>query len=591
MRDDSLPSISEQDIREMATASSFERGMGYFVRGAILDPVREGNVLRARCEGSMPLDYHLQVDLDETGVTEAWCSCPYSYGGICKHLVALLLTWVRQPDTFAVYDDLVTTLEALPKETLVALVAEMVQQDPALYDLLARYREQPESIPTPSAPRPHRVSAAEYSGEIAYIIGEGADWYHMDELMDGLYTVERTAEGFARRGEFTNAAIIYTELLRGCVEGIEYCDDSSGSMGDLGQACAETLQEIVPQTDWDEAERRSWLRDMFELCVNDMGGYGFEEALSELVIATYRPADVETLEAWIHESLGEASHKPRSDYRRRGLISMLLDLYAREGRHEAYLTLCAEEGQRLALCEKLVDLGRAGEAMRVVRREPLPDHKAWHLVERLEQAGHEAFAIEVAEAALPEARGWPLGKLGNWLLERYERQNDRTSALEIHLARFRASPNFALYQSIAEQARELGRWEQLKPGLDQVVEERGSHSLKIEMALADGDLPRAMEIVERSGAAINQTWTDRVAHRAAESAEHYPWAVAYYEHQAEKHIAGKRRHLYQEALKILKTIRQVYRRHNAPGEWDAFIADVRKRHRGKKVFLEVIEAL
>lgn len=343
---DSLPTISEEEVRELATARSYERGMGYFVRGAILDPVREGNVLRAECEGSMPLDYRLRVEFDESGIGETWCSCPYSYGGICKHLVALLLTWVREPDQFAVYDDLVTTLEALPKEALVALVAEMVQQSPALHDLVERYREQPETITTPSAPRPHRVSAAEYSREIDYIIGDGADWYHMDELISSLNTVQRTARSFAERGEFTNAAIVYTELLRGCVEGIEYCDDSSGNMGYLGQECAEALQEIVPQTDWGEAEHRTWLRDMFELCVDDMGGYGFEDDLMEMVLATYRPADAEMLEAWIHEALDEAPRKPRSDWRQRGLTTMLLKLYEREGRTEEYLELCAEEGRR-----------------------------------------------------------------------------------------------------------------------------------------------------------------------------------------------------------------------------------------------------
>jgi len=41
--------ISEQDIQELATATSFERGLSYFVRGAIQNPVREGNVLQAEC--------------------------------------------------------------------------------------------------------------------------------------------------------------------------------------------------------------------------------------------------------------------------------------------------------------------------------------------------------------------------------------------------------------------------------------------------------------------------------------------------------------------------------------------------------------
>jgi len=439
---DPLPPISEQDIQARATTSSFERGLAYFVRGAIQNPVREGLVLRAGCTGSMAVNYRLRAEFDEQGLAETWCSCPYSYGILCKHLGALLLTWVREPAQFVVYDDLSAVLAALPQETLAALVVGMVRRDPALHELVDRYRAEPATALPPPASRPHQVSAAEYCAEVACIVGEGADWYHMDELMDGLYTVRRTAEGFAQRGEFANAAIVYTELLRGCVEGIEYCDDSSGSMGFLGRQCAGALQEVVPQADWDDAERQAWLRDMFELCVNDMGGYGFEDDLREMIVVTYQPADAAALESWIREALDEAPDRPRSDWRQRGLITMLLQVHGRERRGEDYLTLCAEQGRRLALCEKLVDLGRAEEAMRLVRQQPLPSHEAWPLIERLDRAGHERLAFEVAEAALPEARGWPLDRIGDWLLPRYDQQGDPAGALNVHLARFRAYPTF-----------------------------------------------------------------------------------------------------------------------------------------------------
>lgn len=346
--------IAEQDIRELATATSFERGLSYFVRGAIQNPIREGNVLQAECEGSAAVNYRLRVELDETGAADTWCSCPYSYGGICKHLVALLLTWVREPEGFVVYDAPGEFLNAQPRETLVALIEEMVHREPSLRELIERYRAQPAESPPPAAPRPHRVSAATYSSEVAYIIGDGADWYHMDELLDDLYTVERTAQGFAQRDEFTNAAIVYTELLRGIVEGIQYCDDSSGGMGFLGQECAEALQEIVPKTDWDETERQSWLRDMFELCVNDMGGYGFEDDLADMIVATYQPADAQVLESWIHAALD----KHTGEWEQQGLTTMLLKVYEREERDEEYLKLCADHDRRLVLCEKLVELGR-----------------------------------------------------------------------------------------------------------------------------------------------------------------------------------------------------------------------------------------
>ena len=430
------------------------------------------------------------------------------------------------------------------------------------------------------------MSTATYHSEVAYIIGEGADWYHMDELMDGLHTVERMAQGFAQCGEFTNAAIVYTELLRGCVEGIRYCDDSSGSMGFLGEECAKALQEIVPQTDWDEFERQMWLLDMFELCVNDMGGYGFEDDLTDMIVATYQPDDAQMLELWIREALDEH----QGEWKQRGLITMLLKMYEREGRHEEYLELCAEHNRRLALCEKLVSLGREEEAMRLVRQHPLPSHEAWSFIEQLEHAGHETLAHEVAEAALPEARGWPLDKISDWLLRRYDQAVDRTKAVNVHLVRFRAHPTFTAYQEIAGLARELGTWEQIAPELEAQVQ-RGHPSLQVQVALSNDDLKQAIEVVERSKRMLDESLVKRVANRAAESAEHYRWAVTAYERLAEKRIAGKRRHLYEGARGYLSMIRDIYQQHNAPGEWEAFIAGVRQRHQGKHLFLEVIGRL
>jgi len=47
----------------------------------------------ADCEGSYT--YHLRVELDEGGIQSAFCTCPYDYAGYCKHIVALLLTYIH----------------------------------------------------------------------------------------------------------------------------------------------------------------------------------------------------------------------------------------------------------------------------------------------------------------------------------------------------------------------------------------------------------------------------------------------------------------------------------------------------------------
>jgi len=99
--DEHLPQLTEGDIQLLCSARSFERGQELYWREAIRHPLRQGSTLQALCEGSQAEPYRVMAELDEQGVAWAECSCPYDWGGHCKHIVALLLTWVHDPQEFA----------------------------------------------------------------------------------------------------------------------------------------------------------------------------------------------------------------------------------------------------------------------------------------------------------------------------------------------------------------------------------------------------------------------------------------------------------------------------------------------------------
>ena len=85
-----LPKITESIIRAGATPQSFQRGKEYYQDGAISNITRQDNVLAGECEGTSAPYYRVSVTLDEAGIREVTCTCPYEYGGYCKHVVALL---------------------------------------------------------------------------------------------------------------------------------------------------------------------------------------------------------------------------------------------------------------------------------------------------------------------------------------------------------------------------------------------------------------------------------------------------------------------------------------------------------------------
>jgi len=110
-------------IRARATEQSFARGESYYHSGAIFDTVRRGSELEGRCEGSDYAPYHIRVVLDGAGnIDTASCTCPYDWGGDCKHIVALLLTFLHEPESFEARAPVQDTLAARSKEDLIALI-------------------------------------------------------------------------------------------------------------------------------------------------------------------------------------------------------------------------------------------------------------------------------------------------------------------------------------------------------------------------------------------------------------------------------------------------------------------------------------
>lgn len=126
--------ITEHTIRTFVGEQNFLKGQQAVRDGAIVNPVRQGMMLKAYCYGSLPEPYRVQVTFDDTGITTALCSCPAgspTYGNRgCKHVAALLLTWQEQPETFVEMDDLDIILERKDKSELIAFIKQLLVKQP-----------------------------------------------------------------------------------------------------------------------------------------------------------------------------------------------------------------------------------------------------------------------------------------------------------------------------------------------------------------------------------------------------------------------------------------------------------------------------
>ena len=87
LRDITVDAITEDAIRAKVTAKSFARGVDYYRQGAVAEATRRGNRLFARVQGSEWQPYRVGVAIDGDGDFAAACTCPYDWGGYCKHIV------------------------------------------------------------------------------------------------------------------------------------------------------------------------------------------------------------------------------------------------------------------------------------------------------------------------------------------------------------------------------------------------------------------------------------------------------------------------------------------------------------------------
>lgn len=91
-----LEALTEADLRRLLTAKSRQRARSYVTR--IRNPTRSGQSLAAQVRGARV--YDVRIDVKPSGIS-ASCTCPYDWGGYCKHIGAVLLKWIHSPGVFA----------------------------------------------------------------------------------------------------------------------------------------------------------------------------------------------------------------------------------------------------------------------------------------------------------------------------------------------------------------------------------------------------------------------------------------------------------------------------------------------------------
>ena len=122
------PQLDEHDIRLYVGPQHFQHGAEYVRNGSILDMLRRGMIVKARCHevsGDLILP---QVMFGEKGIVDARCTCPKNRDSAepCAHIAALLLCWQGQPEAFVEQEPLEKSLARYEEADLVGFLLQIV---------------------------------------------------------------------------------------------------------------------------------------------------------------------------------------------------------------------------------------------------------------------------------------------------------------------------------------------------------------------------------------------------------------------------------------------------------------------------------
>lgn len=104
-----LETLTDADIKAVVGTNPYRKARS--LRKNIRDQVRQGETLTGQIRGSKLYTVEATVD---SGAIHAVCSCPYDWGGYCKHIGALLLKWIYEPRSFATQKATGTPLDLVP---------------------------------------------------------------------------------------------------------------------------------------------------------------------------------------------------------------------------------------------------------------------------------------------------------------------------------------------------------------------------------------------------------------------------------------------------------------------------------------------
>ncbi len=575
-----LPDLTTTDVRHWTEQRFYDRGKTYVRQDRIQRPRRTDTRLKAECQGSRPSPYHVEAELDADGIAWAECSCPMGGGGYCKHVVALLLTWVESPEEFASTPPLHDALADCSKDTLIGLIQKMVDRHPNLEQLV--------SIAATS--RDASVDEEDLRSQIQGAfdqVGYDTDPYYAPrEAAENLEPFIDLAEDYVDHDRPADAVTVYRLLIEETIDHYRDFRDEEGELGSVISDSTDRLGTLLATAD-DEALRTeilSCLLDVYLWDVN-LGGYGLGDWAYEAITDHATPDEKHRLADTVRDQLPDASSADpddpdrvfvlsssggswNSNWKRRSLGGFLLDLIGDTLSDDEYLRLCRRTDRLTDLVDRLLEQDRLDDALDAARSAS--DYDLYRLTSTF--ARHDAEDA-LHDLALDRLDDNPHRDLVRWLRDYADTHDNPEQALELSRRLFWNRTSESAYEDLKSTAQALGQWDTVRAEIHDRLREQGDYALLTRLHLANDDVDAALDTVKHTSFSSWSSISTPLSLTVAEAAEddHPKDAIRIYTDRAEHLIDERGRSNYADAADLLVRVRALYDRLNDTDAWDAYI--------------------
>jgi uncharacterized Zn finger protein len=586
--------LTEELIRDQANDRSYERGHEYYLSGAIYNPSWQatsgGIVIMSNCSGSGG-DYHLRAELDENGIISTACTCPYDGDGDCKHIVALLLKYLHQPDKFSEQKSVADLLSGLDKESLVALITRLVERLPDLYGDLemtvpsVRMAAQPKPATMATGKHQTQVSEPMYRKLVQKIFKQNRhhDYYddyesapaYLDDLEETLQTATQALDA----GDAEGALIILQVLFEETVDEYDGEMDYDGGVASFIQSLGMPLAESILSVELD-TQSRADLQASLQATYDELDEY-VESGDLDVIFSALRYGWNEQPASEMQAEEDEDEDEDEDIWMAFGALQQArLNVLERQYRTDEFLQLAqTADNHRYVL--KLLQLGRLDDA--IAASQKLTSVSAiLDIAQKLRTVGRSEDAINLAERGL-EQGGHFIYELANWLAPLEEAQGRNDMALLAYRAAYDAQPAIALYRHIK---RLSGKdWENLRPALMQKINEAQMPQVLTDIHLEEHNWDAAIILAEK------YTWSSNLLDRVADAVIPYrpDWVINTALRQANSLIVPTQRKLYPDAAKWLARAKKAYQQKGQMSDWQAYIDNLRATYARRPALQKAIK--